>query len=353
MRYGPYRTEPGPLVSVIVVNYNGMKVIGRCLDSLLRSSYKPLEVIVVDNDSTDGSAQYLSRKYKKSGLIALVICERNLGFAAGSNLGARKAKGEYLFFLNFDTKAMPTAVENLVSILKGHPSVAAAQSKLLMMSDRKKLDSTGDFICTVGWPYSRGKGIIDRGQYDSKREIFSARGAAMLVRQRVFHEVDGFDADYFMYYEDVDLSWRLRLRGYSINFAASSVVYHVAGAASGNQGHAITAPSFYSGRNYIATLVKNFETRSLLTFGIGHLMVQAATILYLISKRRAHEAFGFTVALLAAVKDFRRNWKKRLIVQSIRHVSDDRILKHARHRTLRDLLKGRDYNTARITGMKT
>ncbi|MGA2790392.1 MAG: glycosyltransferase family 2 protein [Candidatus Bathyarchaeia archaeon] len=341
---GTYLAEPGRLVSVIVVNYNGMKVIGRCLDSILRSSYKQLEVIVVDNASTDGSAQYLSRRYKKSDHVVLVICERNLGFAAGSNLGAHRANGEYLFFLNFDTKAMPSAVGNLVSILEGHPSVAAAQSKLLMMSDRKKLDSAGDFICTVGWPYSRGKGIIDRGQYDSKREIFSARGAAMLVRERVFHEVDGFDADYFMYYEDIDLSWRLRLRGYSIEFAASSVVYHIAGAASGKQVHAMTVPSFYSGRNYIATLVKNFESRSLLTYGLGHLMVQVATILYLISKRRAHEAFGFTVALLAAVKDFRKNWKKRVIVQSIRLVSDDRILKHARRMTLRDLLRGRDYN---------
>ena len=226
---GSHHAELGSLVSVIVVNYNGMKIIRRCLDSVLRSSYKPLEVVVVDNASTDGSAQYLSRRYKKNGRIVLVICDRNLGFAAGSNLGARRANGEYLFFLNCDTEAMPSAVGNLVSVLERHSSVAAAQSKLLMMSDRRRLDSAGDFICTVGWPYSRGKRTIDRGQYDSKREIFSARGAAMFVRKRVFDEVDGFDADYFMYYEDVDLSWRIRLRGYSIEFAASSVVYHLAG----------------------------------------------------------------------------------------------------------------------------
>jgi GT2 family glycosyltransferase len=267
-----------------------------------------------------------------------------MGFAAGSNLGARRAKGEYLFFLNCDTEIMPSAVGNLVSVLESHSSVAAAQSKLLMMPDRRRLDSAGDFICTVGWPYPRGKDTIDRGQYDSKREIFSARGAAMFVRKRIFDEVDGFDADYFMYYEDVDLSWRIRLRGYSIEFAASSVVYHLAGAALGGQVHRMTAPSFYSGRNYIATLVKNFETRNLLTYGTNHLIVQLVTILYLISKKRAHEAFGFMVALLAAVKDFRRNWKKRVTVQSVRRVSDYRILKLARHTTLKDLLGFRDFS---------
>lgn len=165
----------------------------------------------------------------------------------------------------------------------------------------------------------------------------------MLVRKRVFDEVDGFDADYFMYYEDVDLSWRIRLRGYSIDFAASSIVYHRTGAA-GGQFHAMTVPSFYSGRNYIATLVKNYETGNLLMYGIDHLIVQSVTILYLISKQRAHEAFGLTVALLAAAKDFRRNWKKRVIVQNIRLVSDAQILKHARHSTLKDLVRRRNFD---------
>lgn len=138
---GSHHAELARLVSVIVVNYNGKRFIRRCLDSVLRSRYKPLEVVVVDNASTDGSAQYVSRRYKKTGRIVLVICDRNLGFAAGSNLGARRAKGDYLFFLNCDTEIMPSAVGNLVSVLESHSSVAAAQSKLLMMPDRRRLDS--------------------------------------------------------------------------------------------------------------------------------------------------------------------------------------------------------------------
>ncbi len=315
-----------PLISVIVVNYNGLRVIQRCLDSILRSGYPAFEIIAVDNASNDGSLQLICGRCKSDRRLRAVANPRNLGFGGGFNLAANDAKGKHLVFLNNDTEVEPDAFANLVAVLERDPSVGAAQSKLLMMTDRDRIDSAGDMIPTIGWPSSRGKYEIDHGQYDVQVEISSARGAAMIVRKAVFQEVGGFDPDYFMYYEDVDLSWRIRLRGYKIEFVPRSVVYHFGGEFSDSSLLVRVLRSFRSGRNYIFTLVKNFDLRNLFIYGSIHMAIHFMTAFSYIYQRRLPEALGLLLALPPSVTDFPNVWRKRLAVQRMRRVPDNQIL---------------------------
>ena len=325
--------SPLPSVSVIIVNYNGERIIQHCLASVLQSDYPHFEVLVIDNCSSDNSLRQIE-PYRTDLRVKLIVNERNLGFAEGCNQGARNASGRYLFFLNNDTEVTKDAISRLVSLLALNPLAGAAQSKLLLLNDRSRLDSAGDTVSTIGWPTPLGKYEIDLGQFDSGREVFSGRGAALMVPKAVFEEVGGFDSDYFMYYEDVDLSWRIRLRGYLIAFAPQSIVYHLAG--SGRSGK--FSESLYSGRNYIATLVKNLELRNLLVYGSAHIVVHLATVLFYLSKRRTHEALGMILALFEVVEHFPSIWRKRVAVQRMRLVSDERILAYAQRPSLSEYL---------------
>jgi hypothetical protein len=306
-----------------LVNHNGLDLVDRCLDSILSSDYPQLEVVVVDNASTDGSLDLIVRKYGGDSRVKLVANQQNLGFAEGCNRGASTANGQYLIFFNYDTEVERDAIENLVAALED-ASIGAAQSKLLMMSDRKILDGAGDFIRIAAWPYPRGRFEIDQGQYDSQTEIFSARGAAMTVRKAVFEEVGGFDSDYFMYYEDVDLSWRVRLKGHTIVFVPNSVVYHRGGEPEGPN---VAVRNLYLGRNYIATLVKNLELRNLLVHGSAHIVVHLLTILFYLSRRRVQDALGLMLALPRALVELPAMWRKRQVVQRFRVVSDKEIFR--------------------------
>ena len=305
----------------------------------MSSKYPRFRLVVVDNASTDGSEQIVTRKYGADRRLAVVANESNLGFAEGCNLGASRANGDYVIFLNNDTEVDRGAIGALVAALKENPSIGAAQSRLLMMTDKKRLDSTGDILSTIGWPYSRGRYEIDQGQYDSQRDVFSARGAAMIVRKGVFDEVGGFDSDYFMYYEDLDLSWRIRLRGYTIVFVPESVVYHVGGRLSAYGNPRAVVNNMYSGRNYIATLVKNLELRNLLVYGSVHIVVHLSTIVFYLSQRRVHEALGLVLALPRAIVDFPMMWGKRRVVQRFRVVSDKEIFRNVRKISIMDYLR--------------
>ena len=327
------------LASVVVVNHNGLAVIDGCLASILGSDYPLLEVVVVDNASADGSLDLVVRKYGADSRLKVIANRQNLGFAEGCNKGASKAEGEYLIFFNYDTEVEPDAIEKLVAALEENASIGAAQSKLLMISDKKRLDGAGDFTSIVGWPYSRGRFEVDYGQYDSGTEIFGARGAAMIVRKSVFEEVGRFDSDYFMYYEDLDLSWRIRLRGYKILFVPDSVVYHLGGGLFEPKGPRGVLNNLYSGRNCIATLVKNLELRNLVVYGSIHTFVHLSTIILYLSERRVREALGLMLALPRVVVDFPMMWKRRQAVQTFRVVSDKEIFGNVRKISIMDYVR--------------
>jgi GT2 family glycosyltransferase len=218
-------------VSVVVPNWNGKKVLRDCLDSLLDQSIHP-RVIVVENGSEDGSVAFLKKNYANK--ITLIEHDKNLGFAGGVNAGIRYAinNGDsYVALFNNDAVADKFWLEKLVTCLD-HESDAGIVTCKLMSSDKKLLDSTGDFYTVWGLPYPRGRGELDNQQYDHKTSVFGASGGASLYKVTMLKEIGLFDEDFFAYYEDIDLSFRAQLAGYKIRYVPDSIAYHQIGATS-------------------------------------------------------------------------------------------------------------------------
>jgi len=246
-----------PLVSVIIVNYNGGDVTLRSVMSILSSGYPNLEVIVVDNGSTDGSIE----RIESLGLsrVRVVKLGRNTGFSYANNVGARIARGYLLFFLNNDAFVEGNAISILVETYKDLTSrgvkAGTLQPKLLSVNGLY-YDGAGDFVDSFGYPFTLGAGDANRGQYDCLREIFSARGAAFMIRRALFLAVGGFDEGFFMGLEDVDLGWRLRALGFKNFYVPQAVVYHIGGYSARRSRCISMIP-----RNMLALLAKNARRR--------------------------------------------------------------------------------------------
>jgi GT2 family glycosyltransferase len=204
-----------PLVSVIVVNYNGRQYLADCLASLeqQRLTRDQFEVIVVDNASSDGSIDWIKENHPRVKLIQL---QENVGFARGNNLALPHARGKFIAFLNNDAVAEPDWLHEAVLELRASPHVGGIASKIRFRHEPRILNSTGLVL------YCDGRGG-DRG-FD---EVFGACGAAMVMRRELLDDLGGFDERLFLYYEDLDLAWRARLRGWKFHYCPKAVVQHV------------------------------------------------------------------------------------------------------------------------------
>ncbi len=248
-----------PLVSIIIVNYNGEDLLKSCLDSIYGNSYPNFEVILVDNGSEDGSVRLVREHYPGAKILEL---EKNLGFAYPNNLGAAKAGGEYLLFLNNDTIATPGFLTELVSAAQDNDRVGSCQS-LLLDADHN-VDSSGDFIDRLGVSFSSKERI------SGPRRMLSAKAASMLMRKDVFSQLGGFDEKFFLSFEDVDLGWRLCILGYENYTVPSSVVFHLGGQTTKRLGGEI---SFHGAKNQLSMKVTNFELPASLRAVLGFLAV--------------------------------------------------------------------------------
>jgi GT2 family glycosyltransferase len=222
-----------PRVSVVVPNWNGLDLLDRCLDSVRAQTERDLEIIVVDNGSTDGSPEHVRRHHPDVRLVALTV---NQGFAGGVNAGVHAARGEFVALLNNDAWAAPDWLERLTARLAAEPAAGACAPKIYRADGReptRRLDSTGELYSIWGLPFPRGRDEIDRGQYDDATAVFAVSGAASVYRAALFAAVGDFDPDFFAYFEDVDLSFRGQLAGFSMLYEPSAVVFHRVGASSG------------------------------------------------------------------------------------------------------------------------
>jgi len=212
------KIENPPLVSIIIVNYNGRTNLEECLKSLMQITYKKFEVILVDNNSTDDSITFVKNTYPS---VIIIKLDKNYGFAEPNNIGAKNAKGNFLLFLNNDTNVNPNFITELVNEITRDKKIAICQSLLLKLNG--DVDSGGDFVDNLGRPYST------RVKPESVKPILSARGASMMIRKDVFFELEGFDKNFFTSFEDVDLGLRAWISGYKVVVVPKSVVYHKTG----------------------------------------------------------------------------------------------------------------------------
>jgi GT2 family glycosyltransferase len=273
-----------PRVFVVIPNWNARDFVGECLQALERQTL-PHEVIIVENGSTDGSAEFIRETFPHLQLLAF---PDNAGFAGGVNRGIRPALeqgADYVVLLNNDAIPAPDWLECLVRTAETYPEFGIITSKIRYLDD-SRLDSTGDFYTTWGMPFPRGRSEVDEGQYDKpdQQVVFGASGGASLYRADMLRQIGLFDERFFLYYEDVDISFRAQLAGWPVRYAPTAVVRHCIGGTSsrfknrhGKRNETATPfssdtprPSsfarYYSARNFIYLYTKNMPARLFWTY---------------------------------------------------------------------------------------
>ena len=224
---------PGaPLVSVVIVNWNGREWLGGCLRSLRDQSLRDRETIVVDNGSTDGSLEDLDAAAARSEL-RLIRNRRNLGFCAANNQGIAAARGRFVALLNNDAEAHPEWLARLTAEIDKDPGCGMAASKILRYDDRTRIDKAGHLIYPDGQNRGRGSGEIDQGQYDQAGDTAWPDGCAALYRKTMLEEIGGFDEDFFAYADDAELGLRARLAGWAAVYVPGAIAYHRVGSTLG------------------------------------------------------------------------------------------------------------------------
>jgi GT2 family glycosyltransferase len=230
----PLKVESsGQAVSINLLTYNAEKYIEDCLNSVFRQSYPHLEVLIIDNNSTDGTKDYLKGLTSKPKL-RIIFNQQNVGFAVGHNQGIKKSQGEFILCLNQDVVLDKDFIEKAVAIFKENKKAAAVQGKLLRFSvegqTSKVIDTTGLVILKNRRIIARGQGQVDQGQFEKKEEIFGVDGAVPVYRRKALTDVkineEYFDEDFFCYKEDVDLAWRLRLYGWQTIYQPRAIAWH-------------------------------------------------------------------------------------------------------------------------------
>jgi GT2 family glycosyltransferase len=247
-----------PLVSVIILNWNGKRFLKDCLDSLHVQTFRDFETILVENGSSDGSAEYVRESYPWVHLIPL---SENIGFAGGNNRALKECSGEYIVTLNNDTKLEPDFLAALVAAAEADPRIGMVAAKMLNFYEKGRIDSVGVKVVPNGMGQNIGVGEQDRGQYDVPDDVFGPCAGAALYRRAMLDEIGFFDPAFFAYYEDLDLAWRGRLAGWRCVTAPGAVVYHVHSATSGKMSPFTV---YQVQRNKWFVLLKNWPARLLL-----------------------------------------------------------------------------------------
>ena len=299
-------------VTIIVLNWNGKACLIQCLDALRRQSFQDMVTVVVDNGSGDGSAETVRLQFPEVTLISL---KDNLGFAVANNIAIRQLDTEYVALLNNDAIAHSLWLQNLITALSNFPEAGFAASKMLYHDAPHIIDRAGDGYSTAGAGCLRGRGREDH-TYNQPEWVFGACAGAALYRMSMLRDIGLFDEDFFLLYEDVDLSFRAQLRGYKCLYVPTAVVYHKA---SSSIGYDSPTSVYYGHRNLEWVYAQNMPS-SLIVRTLGrHVLYTIAAFGYFASK-------GIAIAYIRSKWDSFRAWRsvlnKRKIIQARRTVED-------------------------------
>jgi len=250
---------PSPLVSIIVVNWNGKEYLKDCFQSLRAQTFSDFEVFLVDNGSTDGSVEYAQQNFPE--WMRILTNTKNEGFSGGNNRGIREASGKYIALLNNDAQADPCWLEELVKVAEENPRAGMFACKIYLQEGSKIIDNVGHLIYRDGLNRGRGRLEVDHGQFDRQEEVLFPSGCAALYRWEMLEEVGLFDEDFFAYGDDTDLGLKGRLAGWKCLYVPKAVVHHRY-----SQSSSPYSPikAFYVERNRVWIAVKYFPLAVLL-----------------------------------------------------------------------------------------
>lgn len=310
----PYNAGPRAVgVVVVVVNWNGGRIIDACLQALVQQTVRPERIIVVDNGSQDGSPDRIAARFSDVELIKL---GRNTGFAVANNRAAEHiGQAQWLALINPDTVAKPDWLERILAAAAAETDCACFGSRLIADTEGTVLDGVGDVYHTSGLHWREGHLTPGPGRHLAPREIFAPCAAAALYRLDAFREVGGFDESFFCYAEDIDLGFRLRLRGYECLYVPDAVVYHMGSAISGRDSDFTI---YHGHRNLVWVYVKNMPWPLFWLYLPQHLAVNVWLIV-----RFAQIGRGRVIlkAKWDALRGLSGLWRKRREIQRCRRVS--------------------------------
>lgn len=300
------------MVTVIIVNWNGGHLLAQCLRDLLRQSVQPARILVMDNGSSDGSAEQAAQLPG----VTVRLLGQNFGFAGGNNRAFSECDTEYVALLNPDAFPEPDWLEKLVAAAEVHPEMAALGSRQMMHGTDNVVDGLGDVYHVSGLVWRDGYGRLLRDSDAVPREIFSACAGAVLYRRDALVNVGGFDEDYFCYVEDVDLGFRLRLGGYRTMYVPDAVVHHVGSGTTGGQHSDFSV--YHGHRNLVWTFVKNMPGALFWLLLPLHVVLNLVSILWFALR-------GQGAVILRAKRDallgLPKMWRKRQQIQKARVAS--------------------------------
>jgi hypothetical protein len=307
--------KPVPKVSVIIVNYNGMPHIDGCVSSILKQNYSNFEVIFVDNASTDGSLEYAREAFSE---LIFVTNDSNLGYVGGIYSGLKRASGEYIAPINMDTEVTPNWLSSMVKYMDVNPRVGAVNPKILLYDDRNTLNSKGLDVHITGLGFARGLMRKDDGSVNPEK-VSGVNGCSYMIRRELLERMGGAPEDCFMYYDDVVISWLIKMMGYETYCIPEAVVFH-------KYGLAMNQTKFYYLETYRHSLIfTSLQTRTLLLLSPIFLVIEAMILSYALIK-----GWAFFRTKLRAYKTTWQNRdairKKKEKYASLRKLSDRSLL---------------------------
>lgn len=306
-------------VSVIIVSWNALHLLRAFLPSVVASATRDVEIVLADNASTDGSAEWVRSTYPD---VNIATFDRNYGYCGGNNRGAEAAKGDILIFLNNDVRVDAGWITPILDRFRSDTSIAVVQPKLRSHERPTEFEyagAAGGFLDAHGFPFCRGRLFdtveSDHGQYDQATPIFWASGAALCVRADVFREAGGFDEDFEFHMEEIDLCWRIQQLGHSVWYEPKSVVYHLGG---GSLPPSNPRKLFYNYRNNVAMLIKNLPASRVIPVMIARNALDTIAMMRTLAKGDVSSFAAMWKASVVSTLSIRKNWKKRLDQMRIR-----------------------------------
>lgn len=299
-------------VSAIIVNWNGKKAVSDCIESLLRQDFEELEIIVSDNGSIDGSVDHIRERYPS---VHVVANGSNLGFGTAVNRGLSVATGDAFLFLNNDLVLEPNSISELAALLQSDERIGAAVPKILYFEERDRINSYGVLIHYTGVACPH---LIGRDTSAATDITETACGGIFLFKREIYEAVGGFDEDFFLYHEDHDLSWRIRLAGWRLMVTPKAVLYHHYHFNKGTR-------KFYSSeKNRLHLLLKNLAIKTLVLISPALFVVECAQWVHALLNGWFRLKIRSYVDLAALAPQI---FKKRRHIRSMRKIPDSEVVR--------------------------
>ncbi|RZK42340.1 MAG: glycosyltransferase family 2 protein [Pedobacter sp.] len=299
-------------VAVVILNWNGKKLLEKFLPSVVESVYSNLQIIVGDNASTDGSVEYMKENYPS---IRIIQNEINYGFAGGYNKILAQVEADYFVLLNSDVEVPKIWIEPVIRLMETDDKIMVAQPKIKWQKQKNQFEyagAAGGFMDLHGFPFCRGRLFdhveADHGQYNSSTEIFWASGAALFIKSKGWKEANGLDIDLFAHMEEIDLCWRLKNLGYKVMVCSDAEVYHLGGGTLNANNPYKTYLNF---RNNLIIMQKNLPLGDALFRIFIRLWLDLIALIRFMLSGKSSFSMAISKAHFHFFKDFAHTAKKR------------------------------------------